>query len=96
MKFGFSYPPLEEMAREGSIEKVPIKISQKITEQQLDRSLPLNKATGLEPVTLLQKRLSHRCYALNFVKFLRIAFLVLIDPIQDGLFRGCSRMGGRP
>ena len=32
------------------------------------------KFTG-KPVTLLKKRLSHRCFPVNFAKFLRIPFL---------------------
>ena len=75
------------------------------------------KFTGaplLEPF-LLKKKLWHRCFPVNFAKFLRISifiehlqWLILynftefrnqnVNPIQDGLFRGCSRMeeGGRP
>ena len=32
-------------------------------------------AWGLEPATLLKKRLWHRCFPVNFVKFLRTPFL---------------------
>ena len=35
----------------------------------------LNKVAGLRPATLLKKRLSHRCFHVNFEKFLRIPFL---------------------
>ena len=34
-----------------------------------------NKVTGLRPVTLLKKRLWHRCFPVNFAKFLRTPFL---------------------
>ena len=71
------------------------------------------KFTGaplLEPF-LLKKKLWHRCFPVNFAKFLRISifiehlqWLILykfiefrnqnVNPIQDGLFRGCSRMEG--
>ena len=30
---------------------------------------------GLRPVTLLKKRLRHRCFSVNFAKFLRTPFL---------------------
>ena len=33
-----------------------------------------NKVTGLRPVTLLKKRLWHRCLPVNFTKFLRTVF----------------------
>ena len=34
-----------------------------------------NKVAGLLPETLLKKRLRHRCFPVNFVKFLRAPFL---------------------
>ena len=34
-----------------------------------------NKVAGLRPVTLLKKRLWHRCFPANFVKFRRTPFL---------------------
>ena len=33
-----------------------------------------NKITGPRPVTLLKKRLRHRCFPVNFGKFLRTTF----------------------
>ena len=33
-----------------------------------------NKVGGLKPATLLKKRLLHRCFSVNFVKFLRTLF----------------------
>ena len=38
-------------------------------------------AWGLEPATLLKKRLWHRCFPVNFVKFLRTPFLR--TPLDD-------------
>ena len=35
----------------------------------------INRHEVAEPATLLKKRLWHRCFPVNFVKFLRIAFL---------------------
>ena len=34
-----------------------------------------NKVAGLRPVTLLKKSLWHRCFPVDFVKFLRTSFL---------------------
>ena len=34
------------------------------------------KFTGLRPATLLKKRLWHRCFPVNFVKFLRTPFFI--------------------
>ena len=39
--------------------------------KQLCQSLFFNKVTGLRPATLLQKRLWHSCFPVNFAKFLR-------------------------
>ena len=54
----------------------------KFTGKRLCLSLFFNKVSGLEaptqvfrPATLLKKRLLHRCFPVNFVKFLRTAFL---------------------
>ena len=45
----------------------------KFTGKHLCQSLFFNKAAG--PATLLKKRLWHRCFPVNFAKFLRIPFL---------------------
>ena len=34
-----------------------------------------NRVSGLRAVTLLKKRLQHRCFQVNFMKFLRTPFL---------------------
>ena len=34
------------------------------------------KFTGLSPATLLKKRLWHKCFPVNFVKFLRALFFI--------------------
>ena len=34
-----------------------------------------NKVEGLRPATLLKMRLWHRCFPVNFVKFLSVTFL---------------------
>ena len=43
----------------------------KFTRKQLCQSLFSNKVAGLRPSTLLKKRLWHRCFPVNFEKFLR-------------------------
>ena len=35
-----------------------------------------NKGAGLRPATLLKKRLWHRCFRVNFAKFLRTPFFI--------------------
>ena len=46
----------------------------KLIRKHLCQSLFLNKVAGLKPVTLLKKRLWHRCFLVNFTKFLRKLF----------------------
>ena len=46
----------------------------KLKGKYLRQSLFLNKVTGRGPATLLKKRLWHRCFSVNFVKFLRTPF----------------------
>ena len=47
----------------------------KFTATHLCQSLFFNKVAGLSSATLLKKRLWHRCFPVNFAKFLRICFL---------------------
>ena len=46
----------------------------KFTSKNLYQSLFSNKVAGLRPATLFKKRLWHRCFPVNFAKFLRIPF----------------------
>ena len=48
-----------------------------------DHFLLLVKIEGLRPATLLKKRICHRCFPVNFVKFVRTPFLLKISS-------GCS------
>ena len=48
----------------------------KFTEKHLSQSLFLNKAAGFRPANLLKKRFWHRCFPVNFEKFLRITFFI--------------------
>ena len=47
----------------------------KLTGEHLCQGLFFNKVAGLRPATRLEKRLWHRCFPVNFVKFLRTPFL---------------------
>ena len=42
--------------------------------KRLCQSLFFNKVTGLRPATLLKKRPWHRCFPVNFARFLRTTF----------------------
>ena len=46
----------------------------KFTGKHLNQSLFFNKVAALRPETLLKKRLWHRCFPMNFLKFLRTPF----------------------
>ena len=65
--------------------------SEKVTGKHLCQSLFFNKVADLRSTTLLKKRLWHRCFPVNFVKFLRIPFLT--EHLQWLLlvFRVCHR-----
>ena len=47
----------------------------KFTENHLRQSLFFNKVADLKPATLFKNRFWHRCFHVNFVKFLRAHFL---------------------
>ena len=54
--------------------KCALKYFVKFTGKQLCQSLFFNKVAGLRPVTLFKKRSWHRCFPVNFEKFLRTFF----------------------
>ena len=58
-----------------SNEKGVLRNLTKFTGKHLCQSLFFNKVAGLRPTTLLKKRLRHRCFPVNFPKFLRTSFL---------------------
>ena len=62
--------PREVFCKKGVLENFT-----KFTEKHLCQSLLFNKVAGLRPATLLKKRLWHRCFPVNSVKFLRTPFL---------------------
>ena len=46
----------------------------KFTGKHLCWSLFFNKVAGVRPESILKKRLQHRCFPLNLVKFLKNSF----------------------
>ena len=60
----------EAATRRCSVKKGVLKNFAKFTGKHLCSSLFLNKVAGLRPVTLFKKRLWHRCFPVNFAKFL--------------------------
>ena len=48
----------------------------KLTGKHRCQSVFFNKVTGLRPATLSKKRLWHRCFPVNFVKFLRTPLFI--------------------
>ena len=48
----------------------------KFTGKHLCQRLFFNKVAGLRPATLLKRSLWHRCFPVNFVKFLRTPFFM--------------------
>ena len=55
-------------------EQVFLEILQNSQETPVSESLFFNKVAGFRPATLLKKRLWHRCFPVNFAKFLRTPF----------------------
>ena len=52
-----------------------LRIFTKFTRKHLCQSLFFNKVAGLSPATLLKQRLRHKCFPVNFMKFLRTPFI---------------------
>ena len=63
-------PPRSSHLREGVLRNFA-----KFTGKHLCQSLFFNKVAGLRPATLLKKRFWHRCFPVNFAKFIRTSFL---------------------
>ena len=62
----------EAVARSCSVKNVFLKSFAKFTGKHLCHSLLFNKVAGPRPANLLNKRLQHRYFPLNFGKFLRL------------------------
>ena len=75
-KKGQKYKYLEAVIQRCSVKKVLSEISENSQENTCARASFLVKlqAWGLRPATLLKKRLLHRCFPVNFVKFLITPF----------------------
>ena len=54
-----------------SMQKAVLRSFKKFTRKHLCQILYFNKVADLRPATLLKKRLWHRCFPVNFAKFLR-------------------------
>ena len=63
------------VSRRCSIKKVFLEISQNSQENTCTRVSFFNKVAGLRPVTLLKERVWHRCFPVNFAKFVEHLFL---------------------
>ena len=62
--------PLEGFSKKGVLKKFrKIHLKTHVLESYF------NRVSGLRVVTLLKKRLQHRCFQINFMKFLRTPFL---------------------
>ena len=53
-----------------------LKNFEKFTGKHLFQGLFFNKVAALRPATLLKRRLQHRCFPVNIVKFLRTPFFI--------------------
>ena len=62
--------PLEGFSKKGVLKKF-----RKIHLKTPGLESYFNRVSGLRVVTLLKKRLQHRCFQINFMKFLRTPFL---------------------
>ena len=67
---------LSRRSRPGVLKKGVLRNFTKFTGKHLCQSLFFNKVAGLRPATLLKKRLWHRCFPMNFAKFLRTPFSI--------------------
>ena len=77
----FSTPPGIIYRVESSHHRCAVKIgvlrnSTKFTRKHLCQSLFFNIVSGLRPATLFKMWLYHRCFPVNFVKFLRTHFYI--------------------
>ena len=61
--------------RRCSLRKGVLRNFVKFTREHLYQNLLFNKVAGLRPATLLKKKLWHRCFPINFAKFLRTPLL---------------------
>ena len=99
----WAYPYSEAEVQRCSVKKVFLKISKNSLENTRARvslliKLHAYKVAGLRPVTLLKRRLWHRCFPVNFMEFLRTPFftehlwwlLLLIEMVMFFVFSEIS------
>ena len=67
--FKFQKQPLEVFYKTGAVKNFT-----KSTGKHLCQNLFFNKVASLRAATLLKKKLWHRCFLMNIVKFPRIPF----------------------
>ena len=77
---------------EVSCKKGGLKNFTKFTRKHLCHSLFFNKVAGLRQVTLLKKRLWHWCFTVNFAKFLRTPFSIVVLEDSSSLWTAASSM----
>ena len=63
----------------------------KFTGKHLCQSLFVNKISGLRPATLLKKKLWHKGFPVNFMKFLRTPFFIEHLLVGAYLFLQCMQ-----
>ena len=66
---------MQKQPRRCSVRKGVLRSFKKFYRKHLCQNLFLNKVAGLRLATLLKKKLCHRCFPVNFQKFLRMPFL---------------------
>ena len=59
----------------GGVKKLYLKVLQNSQKKCCVGVSFFNNVAGLRPANLLQKRLGHKCFPVNFAKFLKITFL---------------------
>ena len=74
-----------------SVKKGVLKNFKNFTGKLLCQSLVFNKVAGLRLATLFKKRLWHRCFPVNFVKFFR-TFFYRIPPDDCFWLRNACRI----
>ena len=65
----------EAVSRRCSLKKLFLKILQNSQENATAGVSFFSKVSGLRPTTLLEKRIRHKCFPVNFAKFLRALIL---------------------
>ena len=69
-----------------SIQKGVFRNFTKFTGKNLCQGLFFNNVAGLRPATLLKKRLWHRCFPVNFKKFLKTFFIEHLRTTDSWVF----------